>query len=82
MKTIANLKTDIDLLKSTIAEKRIELRENKAETQAMKEIADHRAIDISKLKDEITGSIELNGKIKEEKRNLEAEVFLSLTLSK
>jgi len=72
LKTIANLKTDIDVLKSTIAEKNIEYQENKAENLAIKDIADHRAIDISKLKNELSGSIDQNNRLKDDKRALES----------
>lgn len=74
MKVIANLKTDIDVLKSTLAEKNIEYQENKAENLAIKDIADHRALDISKLKNELSGSIDQNNRLKEDKRALESNV--------
>lgn len=84
MKVIANLKTDIDVLKSTLAEKNIEYQENKAENLAIKDIADHRALDISKLKNELSGSIDQNNRLKEDKRALESNVnnlALGLTIS-
>jgi len=74
LKVIANLKTDIDVLKSTLAEKNIEYQENKAENLAIKDIADHRAIDISKLKNELSGSIDQNNRLKDDKRSLESNL--------
>lgn len=68
------MKTDVDILKSTLAEKNIEYQENKAENLAIKDIADHRSIDISKLKNELSASIDQNNRLKEEKRNLDGNV--------
>ncbi len=42
LKTIANLRTELDNLKSTATEKHIECQEMRAESLAIKEIAEHR----------------------------------------
>lgn len=60
MKTVAHLRTDIDQLKSNITEKHIENQELRAENLAVKEIADHRALDIARLKNELSHMSELN----------------------
>ena len=76
LKTIANLKTDIDTLKSNIAEKNIEFQELKAENFAIKDIADHRASDTNKLKSELGSSLDLNSKLTEEKRALDTQLSI------
>ena len=50
---MANLKTDIDTLKAALSEKNIECQELKTENLALKDIAEHRALDINKLRDEL-----------------------------
>ena len=77
LRTIANLKTDIDTLSSTIDEKGIEYQENKAENLAIKDISEQRSTDVSKLKNEVAHSIEQNNRLKEEKRDLESQAALS-----
>jgi len=74
---IANLKTDIDTLKATIEEKTIQFQEEKAENLAIKDIADHRAADIAKLKNELSVSVDQNNRNKEEKRDLETRFNLA-----
>ena len=76
LRTIANLKTDIDTLKATIEEKTIQFQEDKAENLAIKDIADHRAQDIAKLKNEVAASVDQNNRNKEDKRDLETRVPL------
>jgi len=50
---MANLKTDIDTLKAALSEKNIECSELRTENLAIKDIAEHRGLDIQKLKDEL-----------------------------
>ena len=50
---MANLKTDIDTLKAALSEKNIECSELRTENLAIKDIAEHRSLDIQKLKDEL-----------------------------
>jgi len=73
-KTIANLKTDIDTLKSNIAESNIEYQELKAENHAAKDIAEQRDINIRKLKNEVADSLEQNDSLVQQRRDLEAEL--------
>lgn len=73
-KTIANLKTDIDTLKSNIAENNIEYQELKAENQAVKDIAEQRDISIRKIKNEIADALEQNDSLNQQRRNLETEL--------
>jgi chromosome segregation ATPase len=74
-KTIANLKTDIDTLKSNIAEANIEYQELKAENQAIKDIAEQRDINIKKLKHEVGDSLEQNDNLNQQRRTLESELL-------
>lgn len=74
-KTIANLKTDIDTLKSNIAESNIEYQELKAENQAIKEIAEQRDVNIKKLKHEVADSLEQNDVLNQQRRGLESELL-------
>jgi len=76
LKTIANLKTDVDTLKSNISEKNIEYQELKSENIAIKDIAEHRIVDISKLKNELGSGLDLNSKLTDEKRTLETQLSL------
>lgn len=62
-------------MKSTIEEKSIEYQENKAENLAIRDIADNRAADISKLKAELGASVDQNNRAKEEKRDFESQVL-------
>jgi len=73
-KTIANLKTDIDTLKSNIAENNIEYQELKAENQAVKDIAEQRDISIRNIKNEIADALEQNDSLNQQRRNLETEL--------
>jgi len=73
-KTIANLKTDIDTLKSNIAENNIEYQELKAENQAVNDIAEQRDISIRKIKNEIADALEQNDSLNQQRRNLETEL--------
>eukprot|EP00331_Platyophrya_macrostoma_P019853 CAMPEP_0176468070 /NCGR_PEP_ID=MMETSP0127-20121128/38822_1 /TAXON_ID=938130 /ORGANISM="Platyophrya macrostoma, Strain WH" /LENGTH=401 /DNA_ID=CAMNT_0017861465 /DNA_START=27 /DNA_END=1232 /DNA_ORIENTATION=+ len=77
LRTIANLKTDVDTLKATIEEKNIEYQENKAENLAIRDIAEHRASDISKLKNELSVAVDQNARNKEQKRDLETQLNLA-----
>jgi hypothetical protein len=43
---MANLKTDIDTLKAALSEKNIEYSELRTENLAIKDIAEHRGLDI------------------------------------
>jgi len=74
-KTIANLKTDIDTLKSNIAEANIEYQELKAENQAIKDIAEQRDINIKKFKHEVAESLEQNDHLNQQRRTLESELL-------
>jgi hypothetical protein len=59
-KTVANLRADIEHLKGTVTEKHLEAQELRAENMAVKEIGDHRALDISRLKNELNHLSEVN----------------------
>jgi len=74
MKIIANLRTDVDTLKSAITEKHIEVQELRAENMALKEIAEHRAIDISRLRNELNHLSENERRLNEEKVRHEGEI--------
>lgn len=76
-KTIANLKTDIDTLKSTIAENNIEYQELKAENLAIKDIAEHRSLDITKLKHELQDALDQHNILTDDRRNLETQVNIA-----
>jgi chromosome segregation ATPase len=76
LKTVANLRTDIDTLKANIAEKNIEYQELKHENLASKDIADHRVLDISKLKNELASALDVNSKLVEDKRTLDTQASL------
>jgi chromosome segregation ATPase len=69
-RTIANLKTDIDTLKSTISETNLEFQELKAENGAIKDIAETRSIDITKLNNELADVTQDNKILNEDVRNL------------
>jgi len=73
-KTIANLKTDIDTLKSNIAESNIEYQELKAENQAVKDIAEQRDVSIKKLKLEVADALEQNDNLAQQRRALESDL--------
>lgn len=73
-KTIANLKTDIDTLKSNIAESNIEYQELKAENQAVKDIAEQRDVSIKKLKLEVGDALEQNDNLAQQRRALESDL--------
>lgn len=75
-KTIANLKTDIDTLKSNIAESNIEYQELKAENQAVKDIAEQRDVSIKKLKLEVADALEQNDTLAQQRRTLESDVII------
>ena len=70
------MKTDIDTLKSNIAEANIEYQELKAENQAIKDIAEQRDINIKKLKHEVGDSLEQNDLLNQQRRTLESEVSI------
>lgn len=73
------MKTDIDTLKSNIAEANIEYQELKAENQAIKDIAEQRDINIKKLKHEVGDALEQNDLFNQQRRNLESEVSVLLS---
>lgn len=70
-RTIANLKTDIDTLKSTISETQIEYQELKAESAAIKDIAETRSMDISQLRNEQEDANTASTILNEDVRNLQ-----------
>lgn len=53
LETIANLKTDVDTLKSAINEKNIEIQELANENNSQKEMIDSKTLEISQLKTDI-----------------------------
>ena len=57
MVSMANLKTDIDTLKAALSEKNIECQELRTENLALKDIAEHRGLDINKLRDELVAAV-------------------------
>ena len=67
IKTISNLKLDLNTLGSAIEDKNLEIRDFKAEIFALKDLADHRVLDINKLKAELNNALDeidlLNKKI-------------------
>ena len=75
IKTIANLKSDIDSLKTSVTEKNIEYQELKGDNKLIKDIAEHKLLDISKLKNELVSSLDFNSKILDDKRTLETQVI-------
>ena len=64
-------------MKSTIQEHNIEYQELKAEGLAIKEIAEHRAMDATKLKAELQDILEENRALIDERRNLETQVSVA-----
>ena len=76
LKTIANLKTDIDTLKTSVTQKNIEYQELKGDNKAIKDIAERKIMDISKLKNELGSSLDFNSRIVDDKRTLETQVIL------
>ena len=71
MRNMANLKTDIDTLKTALSDKNIECQELRTENLAFKDIAEHRSLDIHKLKEELTALLNENKKLETNKRMLE-----------
>ncbi|KAM3147191.1 hypothetical protein pb186bvf_000907 [Paramecium bursaria] len=74
LKSVAGLRNENDSLKSQLTEKHIEIQELRAESLAVKEIADHRAQDIQRNKSELQQVTENNRRIYEEKLRQEAEI--------
>ncbi|CAD8190508.1 unnamed protein product [Paramecium octaurelia] len=74
LKTIANLRNEIDNLKSQLTDKHIENQEMKAENLAFKEITEHRSQENQRVKSDITLLQENNRKLYEEKLRLETEL--------
>jgi len=77
MHSMANLKTDIDTLKAALSEKNIECQELRTENLAFKDIAEHRALDIQKLKEELVACMNENKKLEGNKRMLEDQLDAS-----
>ncbi|CAD8105253.1 unnamed protein product [Paramecium sonneborni] len=77
LKTIANLRNEIDSLKSQITEKHIESQEMRAENLAFKEITDHRQQENSRVKNDLAQIQEANRKLYEDKLRLETELQAS-----
>jgi len=69
--TIANLRTDIDTLKFNISQANQELQKLRAENNALKEIAENKALTIGDLKNELSGAIDLNNRLRDDIRSLE-----------
>ncbi|KRX09613.1 hypothetical protein PPERSA_09283 [Pseudocohnilembus persalinus] len=76
LKTISNLKTDIDSLKSGLTEKHIENQEIRAENMALKEISDHRSLDINRLKNELSQLNDYNSRQNQEKMELQEDLAI------
>ncbi|CAD8193341.1 unnamed protein product [Paramecium pentaurelia] len=74
LKTIANLRNEIDNLKSQLTDKHIENQEMKAENLAFKEITEHRTQENQRVKSDIALLQENNRKLYEEKLRLETEL--------
>ncbi|CAD8089973.1 unnamed protein product [Paramecium primaurelia] len=74
LKTIANLRNEIDNLKSQLTEKHIENQEMKAENLAFKEITEHRSQENQRVKNDMGLLQENNRKLYEEKLRLETEL--------
>ena len=72
---MASLKTDIDTLKAALSEKNIECQELKTENLALKDIAEHRALDINKLRDELVHAMNENKKLDSQKKSVEDQVI-------
>ena len=78
LKTIANLKTDIDTMKSALTEKNIEIQELRSENLSFKELAEHRALENSRCKNDIQILNENFTRSVEDKENYEREINIMI----
>lgn len=76
-KTIANLKTDVDTLKSTIQENNLDYQELRAENAAVKDISESRSLEITKLKNELQDTLDDHAALNDAVRGVQAQVSAS-----
>lgn len=69
-----NLRTDIDTMKATIADTKIELQDLKVENQTIKEIAEQKGQEAQHLRSDVAQATEENNGLEDTKRRQEAEV--------
>lgn len=74
--TIVNLRTDIDTMKATIADTKVELQDLKVENQTIKEIAEQKGQEAQHLRSDVAQATEENNGLEDTKRRQEAEVSL------
>lgn len=77
MKTIANLKTDVDTLKSAINEKNIEIQELRSENNSLKDQSDQRGYENSQLKSELSIANENLSRINDNIMEMEKELEIN-----
>jgi len=75
--TIANLRTDVDTLKATINDTKIEIQELRVENQSAKEAADQKTHEAQHYKAEVAQASDYNTNLSETKRRQEAELEIA-----
>jgi len=75
--TIANLRTDVDTLKATINDTKIEIQELRIESQSVKETADQKTQEAQHYRAEVAEAADYNANLSETKRRQEAELEIT-----
>jgi chromosome segregation ATPase len=75
--TIANLRTDVDTLKATIADTKLEIQDLKVENHTNKDIADQKGTEAQQLKAHVNEANDYNNNLSDTKRRLEAELEIA-----
>lgn len=72
--TIVNLRTDIDTMKATIADTKVEIQDLKIENQTVKDVAEQKAKDVERFRAAVNEASEENNMLSSTRRRLEAEL--------
>lgn len=68
------MRTDIDTLKATIADTKVEIQDLKIENQTVKDVAEQKGKDVERLRAAVNEASEENNMLSSTRRRLEAEV--------
>jgi len=71
---IVNLRTDIDTLRSTISDSKIELQDLRVENQTLKDLSEQKGVEVQQFKAQVGDASQDNEALTDNKRRLEAEL--------
>lgn len=69
-----NLRTDIDTMKATIADTKVEIQDLKIENQTVKDVAEQKGKDVERFRAAVNEASEENNLLSSTRRRIEAEV--------